>query len=70
MAAEGRSVTREIRIRQIPSTFDGTRWHTEPQPIVKMGDVGKWAMVRRADYPQACPFVISLKEWNKLEVGE
>ena len=58
----------EVRIRQIPSRFDGRKWETEPQPLVRLGDVGKWSMVRRADFPQACPFVISRKDWDKLEV--
>jgi hypothetical protein len=44
----------EIRVR------DGT------QPLVRMGDVGLWSMVRRADVKGAAPFVISRKDWEKL----
>jgi hypothetical protein len=57
---------REVRIRQLPDRFDGKIWHTKPQPLVHLGDVGKWAMVRVAAYSSACPFVLSRKEWDKL----
>jgi hypothetical protein len=57
---------REVRVRQIPNRFDGKIWHTADQPLVRLGDVGRWSMVRRADIPGAAPFVISRKEWDKL----
>lgn len=41
----------------------------KPQPIVRLGEVGKWSVVRHAMFPQACPFVLSTKEWNKLPIG-
>lgn len=44
----------EIRVR------DGT------QPLIRMGDIGVWSMVRRADVVGAAPFVISRKDWDKL----
>ena len=59
-------MTRDVRIRQIPDRFDGRKWHTKPQPVVRLGDVGKWSMVRHADHPCALPFVISRKDWDKL----
>lgn len=34
-------------------------------PIVRLGDVGVWSMVRRADFATAAPFVISRKTWDK-----
>lgn len=59
----------EVRIRQHPVRFAGKQWETEPQSIVKVGEVGKWVLVRRKEYPQAVPFVMSLKEWAKLEIA-
>ena len=55
----------EVRVRQIPDRFDGKRWHTKPQSVALV-ESNAWVMVRNADYPQAVPFVISRKEWNKL----
>jgi hypothetical protein len=63
-------VTREVRIRHIPRRFNGVAWETELQPLIRLGDVGRWSMVRRADFPKAAPFVISRKDWDKLEVEE
>jgi hypothetical protein len=59
---------REVRVQQIPSHFDGKKWHTEPRAIVMLGTVGNWAMVRRADSPNAMPLIISHKEWLKLPI--
>jgi hypothetical protein len=36
-------------------------------PVVQMGEVGKWSMVRHANYPHAMPFVISTLDWNRLK---
>ena len=63
-------MTREVRIRQLPQHFDGKKWHTKPQPIVRLGDVGRWSMVRRADSRNAAPFVITRKEWDALPTEE
>lgn len=57
---------REVRIRMIHDRFDGKAWSYVEQPVVLLGDVGKWSMVRRADSPQAMPFVISRKERDRL----
>lgn len=57
---------REVRVRQLPDRFDGKQWLTRPQPLIRLGEVGRWSMVRHADYPSGCPFVISTKEWDKL----
>jgi hypothetical protein len=59
---------RQIRIREIPDRFDGKKWHTRPQALVRLGDVGKWSMVRPVEYPGACPTVISRKDWDKMSV--
>ena len=59
----------EIRVRQLPDRFDGKRWHTKPQEILRLGDVGRWSMVRVADAPHAVPFVMTRKEWDKLPLG-
>lgn len=32
--------------------------------------VGKWAVVRRADAPTAMPFVVSEKDWGRMEVQQ
>lgn len=37
-------------------------------PSVRLGDVGRWSMVRRADSPTAAPFVISRKDWDRSTV--
>jgi hypothetical protein len=63
-------VAREVRLRQIPERFDGKKWHYSNQPIVRLGDVGNWSVVRRADMAQAMPFVISRKDWMKLPIQE
>lgn len=55
----------EIRVLQILDRFDGKRWHTNPQSVALV-ESNTWVMVRNADYPQAVPFVISRKEWDKL----
>lgn len=57
---------RDVRVRQLHDRFDGKRWHTKPQEIVRLGDVGKWSMCRVKAIPNACPFVMSRKEWDKL----
>lgn len=56
---------REVRIQ--PNSYTGGG---ETRPLVKLGDVGAWSMVRRADMPTAAPFVISRKDWDKLPVQE
>ena len=61
---------REIRLDEIPDRFDGRRWVMKTRPIVKIGDVGVWSMVRRADFPGAMPFVISRKKWDNLPAKE
>lgn len=58
----------EIRIRMVLVGFNGRHGTFEPQPIVRLGTVGAWSMVRRTERPHAVPFVISNKEWDKLEV--
>lgn len=60
-------MTREVRIRQRHDFYDGKKWHFEFQPVVEV-DSKAWVMVRRADSPNAAPFVITRKEWDKLEV--
>lgn len=59
----------EVRIRMRPDRYDGRagEWLMQPQPIVLV-DSAAWVMVRSADYPNGTPFVISRKEWDKLEV--
>lgn len=57
---------REIRYRQVPDSYRNGKWSCVSQPVVRLGDVGKWTMVRHADYPSALPFVISRKDWDKL----
>ncbi len=57
---------REVRILLRPASFDGKEWAHREQPIVKLGEVGKWSMVRNAEHPQAAPFVISNKDWDRL----
>lgn len=59
---------REVRIRLIYDRFDGKAWSYVEQPVVLLGDVGKWSVVRRADSPQAMPFIVSRKEWDRLPV--
>jgi hypothetical protein len=61
---------REVRIRLLPKHFDGNDWHYTEQPIVRLGDVGRWSMVRRADFRSSAPFVISRKEWDTLPLAE
>lgn len=61
---------KEVRVRHIPDRYADGRWETKPQPITRMGEVGCWSMVRRSDYPGCAPFVISTREWDKLEVQE
>lgn len=60
---------REVRIRLLPDCFVGGKWTHLEQPLVRLGDVGVWSMVRRADFPTACPFVISRKQWDKLALA-
>lgn len=36
----------------------------ESTPIVRLGDVGAWSVVRHADFPSAAPFVVTRKNWN------
>lgn len=64
-----RYVKREVRVRQLPKSFDGKVWHTEPQEIVRLGDVGAWSMCRVAGYRDSAPFVMSRKEWDKLPLS-
>ena len=59
----------EKRIRYLPSRFTGGAWQRERQEIIRLGDVGKWAVCRPVDYPQACPFCMSRKEWDRLEIA-
>lgn len=59
---------REVRIRQLPNRFDGKHWLTTPQRVVWLGDVGRWSVVRAADYRNAAPFVMSRKDWDALPV--
>lgn len=61
---------REVRVQQIPKRFAAGTWETEGRPLVRMGDVGVWTMVRRADFRNAMPFVISRKDWDKLPLQE
>lgn len=56
---------REVRLRPIPASMRHGKWQHVDIPIVKLGDVGKWSVVRRADLPQAMPFVVSRKDWDK-----
>jgi hypothetical protein len=37
----------------------------DDRPIVRLGDVGAWSMVRHADYTSAAPFVISRRTWDR-----
>lgn len=60
---------REVRIRQVPDGFHNGKLAMRPQPLVRLGEVGKWSMVRHAEFPQAAPFVLSTKEWEKLPIG-
>lgn len=61
---------REVRVRQLPDHFVGRRWLTKPQKIVRLGDVGRWSMCRVWDAPQAMPFVMSRKDWDKLPISD
>lgn len=63
-------MSKEIRIRHLPERFDGKQWSTKPQRVARLGSVGRWAVVRAAEYPQTCPFCISLEDWEKLELAE
>lgn len=57
-------MNREIRLQPHSLEPSGLR------PLVRLGDVGNWSVVRRADFPSAAPFVISRKEWDKLPIRE
>ena len=63
-------MTREVRLQPMPDKLIGGAWTYKFRRIVRLGDVGRWALVRNADYPQAVPFAISLKDWDKLEVEQ
>jgi hypothetical protein len=39
------------------------------RPLVLV-DSKAWVMVRRADFPNACPFVIQRKEWDSLPTAQ
>lgn len=60
------SKSREIRMQPFESVYRGEN----DRPLVRLGDVGVWSMVRRADMPSAMPFVISRREWDRLPIQE
>jgi len=59
---------REVRLQPRPDKFVGGKWSYIMRPIVRLGSVGVWSMVRHADHPSALPFVVSNRDWAKFEV--
>lgn len=39
-------------------------------PVVRLGIVGNWSMVRNANYRDAMPFVVSNKDWDRAALEE
>ncbi len=58
---------REVRLQPFPVRFTGCKWETEDREIVLV-ESDAWVLVRRADSPQAMPYVVSRKEWNRFQV--
>lgn len=51
---------KEIRVRRL-------RRNAEiEQPLIRLGDVEGWSVVKRADVRGAIPFLIARKEWDAL----
>jgi hypothetical protein len=57
---------REVRLQPRPDKFVGGKWtYTTRRVSEVISD--KWVMVRNADFPNAVPFVVSKKDWEKFE---
>lgn len=60
---------REVRLQPIPKGYSGGKWLFEDRAVVLV-DSKAWVLVRRADSPQAMPYVVSRKEWAKFAVAK
>ena len=52
----------DVRIQ----TFASGMNETSTRPLRLLGFIGAWAMVRRHDFPDAMPFVVSKKDWERM----